>query len=156
MRTVLTHLANADRVAYLDDDNTWRADHLATMSRAIAGGDYAWSLRWFVHHRTGRLLAVDEWESVGPDRGLFRERFGGFVDPNTLMLDRNKCREAVVAWTTPLAEDAAGMSADREVFHRLRSRHGVGTNQPTAFYRLSPRDLLFQSRMRRMGLDLDE
>ena len=126
LRTVLTHLANAPCVAYLDDDNSWTPDHLVLLRRTIAetGADYAFSRRWFVHHATGQKVAIDAWESVGPDAGVFAGRFGGFVDPNTLMIDRERCREAIVAWTTPLPGDPKAMSADRMVFQRLRTLLG--------------------------------
>ncbi len=153
LRTVLTHLANAPFVAYLDDDNAWTQDHLFRLRRAIADADadYAFSRRWFVHHDSRRPLAVDDWESVGPDQGMFAERMGGFVDPNTLMIDRERCREAIVAWTTPLPGDPKAMSADRMVFGRLRSLRGAPTNQATALYRLDPEDDLHPLRVRLMG-----
>ena len=153
MRTVLTHLANACCVAYLDDDNTWAPDHLFRLRRALADNDadYAFSRRWFVHHETGRPVAIDEWESVGPDRGLFAQRMGGFIDPNTLMIDRERCRDAIVAWTTPLPGDPKAMSADRMVFARLRSLRGVATNEATALYRLDPNDEMHPIRLRLMG-----
>lgn len=156
LRTALTHLANADAVAYLDDDNAWMPDHLYRLRASLTSQDcdYAFSLRWFAHHRTGAPLAIDLWESVGPGAGVFEERFGGFVDPNTLMIDRVRCREAVVAWTTPLPGDLKAMSADRMVFDRLRRSHrGHGTGVATCRYRLDPTDILHSSRVRRMGID---
>ena len=35
LRTILTYAANSRRIAYLDDDNWWGPDHLATLSGAI-------------------------------------------------------------------------------------------------------------------------
>ena len=151
LRAVLTLLANSDRVAYLDDDNRWTPDHLPSLLAALGDGDWAYGLRWFVHHRTGRQVSIDEWESVGPDRGLFREMFGGFVDPNTLLIDRRRCLEAIVAWTTPLPNDPKAMSADRMVFDRLRRLDGRATGRPTALYRLDPEDGLHARRLAVMG-----
>jgi hypothetical protein len=150
LRTLLTHLANANAVAYLDDDNRWAPDHLFRLRHALNGHDYAFSLRWFVHHETLRPVAVDVWESVGPGAGVFNEWMGGFVDPNTLMIDRERCREAIVAWTTPLMGDQKAMSADRMVFARLRSMKGAGTGHATALYRLDPHDGLHPQRVRMM------
>jgi len=45
-------------------------------------------LRWFVHPQSRRSICVDQWETVGPERGIFQERFGGFVDPSCLMLNK--------------------------------------------------------------------
>ncbi|MBE7211363.1 MAG: glycosyltransferase family 2 protein [Gluconacetobacter diazotrophicus] len=163
LRTVLTHLANSRHVAYLDDDNAWTPDHLSTLLAALhagipgtipgtsGGADWAWSLRWFTDPDTARPLAVDRWESVGPGAGEFAARFGGFCDPNTLLIDRERCREAIVAWTTPLPDDPDGMSADRMVFDRLRSLRGVATGRPTALYRLNPADGRHSIRMRQLA-----
>ncbi|MBE7190333.1 hypothetical protein, partial [Jatrophihabitans endophyticus] len=140
LRTVLTHLVNSRHVAYLDDDNRWTADHLGTLLAAMGDHDYGFSLRWFTDPDTGRRLAIDRWESVGPGAGVFADAFGGFCDPNTLLLDRERCREAIVAWTEPMPNDPSGMSADRMVFDRLRRLRGVGTGKATALYRIDPND----------------
>lgn len=153
LRAVLTLLAHAPFVAYLDDDNAWAPDHLFRLRRAIADedADYGFSLRWFVHHATGKPVSVDKWESVGPGRGVFAERMGGFVDPNTLMIDRERCREAVIAWTTPLPGDPKAMSADRMVFNRLLRLRGAASGQPTVFYRVDPTDDMHPARLKMMG-----
>ena len=149
---MLTHLANARFVATLDDDNRWLPDHLRSLRAAMAAADadWAWSLRWLVHHRTGEPVVIDRWESVGPGAGIFAGRLGGFVDPNTLMIDRERCREAVVAWTTPLPGDPKAMSADRMVFDRLRRLRGAPTGEATALYRLDPDDALHPLRVEMM------
>ena len=151
LRTVLSHLANSDYVAYLDDDNSWAPEHLRSLRRALVDMDYAFSLRWFVHPQTGQKIAVDEWESVGPGAGVFNERFGGFVDPNTLMVDRRRCREAIVAWTIPLPGDVKAMSADRMVFARLLKHLGAGSGLPTSFYRIDPMDSMHPRRLEWLG-----
>ena len=153
LRSVLTLLANAAFVAYLDDDNSFTPDHLFRLRRALAdeNADYAYSQRWFVHHETGRPVAVDRWESVGPGRGIFAERMGGFVDPNTLMIDRERCRETIIAWTTPLPGDPKAMSADRMVFNRLLRLHGAASGHPTVLYRVNDTDEIHPTRMRMMA-----
>lgn len=152
LRCVLTYLANSRYVAYLDDDNWWRADHLATMLHAVARADWAHSLRWFVHPASSRPICIDRWESVGPGQGIFKERFGGFVDPNCLIIDKLACGRAVPWWNQPLPRDEGGMSADRHVFAVLnRDFRGVGTGRPTVFYRLDPTDPLHPQRLQRIG-----
>ncbi|WP_240775230.1 glycosyltransferase family 2 protein [Neokomagataea tanensis] len=69
LRSVLSQLANAPRIAYLDDDNWWAPEHLASMLEAIEGHDWAWSGRHFVHPKTLRPICEDLWESVGPGGG---------------------------------------------------------------------------------------
>ena len=152
LRTVLSYLANAPLIAYLDDDNWWGPDHLATLAQAIAPVDWAFSLRWFVHPETARPVCIDQWESVGPGAGIFRERFGGFVDPNCLMIKRASCDPVLPVWTMPLTGDTKGMSADRNVFAFLsKQRRCAGTGEASVFYLLDPTDGLHPTRMQVMG-----
>ena len=152
LRTVLSYLANAPLIAYLDDDNWWGPDHLATLAQAIAPVDWAFSLRWFVHPETARPVCIDQWESVGPGAGIFRERFGGFVDPNCLMIKRASCDPVLPVWTMPLTGDTKGMSADRNVFAFLsKQRRCAGTGEASVFYLLDPTDGLHPLRTQLMG-----
>jgi hypothetical protein len=151
LRCVLTLLANSQYVAYLDDDNWWGPAHLASMRSALAGAQWAFALRWFVHPDTERPVAVDRWESVGPGQGVFGPRLGGFVDPSCLMIDKMACPDAVLAWNFPLMSDDA-KSADRRVFQLLNSRYrGAGTGAATVHYRMSPADEMHQYRLGWLG-----
>ena len=151
LRTILSYTANSRYLAYLDDDNWWAPNHLPSLLKAIAGVDYAFSYRLFVDADTGRPAGIDSWESVGPEKGAFTKRFGGFIDPNTLMVDKTRCEPVLRLWSTPLEGDPKGMSADRNVFHRLSTRHtGKCTGAATCFYRMDPRDPLHAERMDRL------
>ncbi|HIJ63693.1 MAG TPA: glycosyltransferase family 2 protein, partial [Rhodospirillaceae bacterium] len=90
LRCLLSYLANSRLVAYLDDDNWWDPDHLRQMCRAMETASWAYAFRWFVHPGSRRPICVDNWESVGPDGGVFK-RQGGWVDPNCLMIDKLAC-----------------------------------------------------------------
>ncbi|MCL2640054.1 MAG: glycosyltransferase [Phycisphaerales bacterium] len=150
MRTVLSYLANSRYVAYLDDDNWWGPGHLRGLLAAIEGHDWAYSWRWFVDRESGRVLALDRWESVGPNAGMFAARFGGFADPNTLMLDKVACEAGLRWWCVPLRGDVSGMSADRHVFNYLKDHHrgrGRCSRQASCYYVLDPKDGLHQRRM---------
>ena len=150
LRTVLSFFANSRLVAYLDDDNWWHPDHLRLLATAIRDRDYAYSLRWFVHSRTGRIVARDDWESVGPGGGIYS---GGFVDPNCLMINKIRCADILPLWTRPLRGDPKAMSADRTVFAALaQSFQGAAIEQPTVYYRLDPNDVMHDERMKVMGL----
>jgi hypothetical protein len=51
-----------------------------------------------------------------------------------------------------LEGDVVGMSADRNVFAALNEGFkGAGTNRPTSFYKLDPRDALHEVRMQFFG-----
>ncbi len=154
-RTILSYAANSRHVAYLDDDNWWHPEHLASLRAAVQGLDWAFSLRWFVDKATSRPLCVDEWESVGPAAGTLRERWGGFVDPNCLMVDKLACEPALRLWSTPVPEDMIdrvwGMSADRNVCSHLVQHHSVGwTRRATTYYVLNPADPIFPERSARI------
>jgi len=154
-RTILSYAANSRYVAYLDDDNWWHPDHLASLRAAVQGFDWAFSLRWFVDKATSRPLCIDEWESVGPAAGTLRERWGGFVDPNCLMIDKLACEPALRLWSRPVSEDmkdrAWGISADRNVCSHLVGHHSVGwTRRATTFYVLDPGSPIFPERSARI------
>jgi hypothetical protein len=141
LRTVLTYAANSRFVAYLDDDNWLHETHVARLLAAMAGKDWAYTLRWFVDPDTLQPLAIDRWESVGPGQGVFAEGFGGFVDPNCLMIDKLKCDAAIRGWTIPMSADARRRTADRTVFDALRRQPAVGfTNAVTTYYVIAPID----------------
>ena len=56
LKTMLSYAANSRYVTYLDDDNWYAPDHLATLLAACSGKDWAFSLRYFVDAPTGDLL----------------------------------------------------------------------------------------------------
>jgi hypothetical protein len=148
LRTILSYAAHSRYVAYLDDDNWWGCEHLSSLGQSIQGADYAYSFRWFVDPKTQNPLVVDQWESVGPGRGVYARRFDGFVDPNTLMIDKTKCEDILRFWTLPLPGDTMGTTADRQVFHALqKSYRGIATNKPTVFYVMDPDDTNHQARL---------
>lgn len=133
LRTMLSYAANSRYLAYLDDDNWWAPSHLSDLRRAIEGFDWAFSLRWFVDPFTQEPLCIDEWESVGPGKGILKERDGGFVDTSCLMINKLRCHWMLPAWCVP--RDARGSGVDKRVFKELRAKHSVAwTGKATAFY----------------------
>ena len=152
LRCVLSYLANSPYIAYLDDDNWWRPDHLQLLRAAMVHADWAFSLRWFVHPTSRRAICVDQWESLGPGLGVFNREFGGFVDPNCMMLNKLACEPVVCEWNRPLEGDPTGLTADRNVFNvLLRYFRGAGTSQPTVFYTMNAGDERHAVRLHLMG-----
>jgi hypothetical protein len=150
LRQLLSLLANSSFIAYLDDDNWWDPQHLALLTQVIPQVDYAFTHRWFVHPRTGKIVHRDDWESVGPGKGIYAEKYGGFVDPSCLMIDKRKCADILPLWSRPQPFDAKGMSADRTVFQALAPRPGFRLDRPTVYYRLDPADTMHAERMKVM------
>ena len=149
LRTILSFLANSRRIAYLDDDNRWLPNHLSSLHRAIEGFDWAYSLRMFVDTRTGADLCVDEWDSVGPEKGLRRDTLGGFVDVNCMMIDKTRAQDVLADWSRPL--EGSKVTADRRVFSGLRARHThAATGLATVRYSIRPTFFLWPKIMERM------
>jgi hypothetical protein len=152
LRTVLSYLANARYIAYLDDDNWWAAHHLSTMLTAVVNKDWAFALRWFVHPESLQAVCIDDWESIGPGRGFFLEKFGGWVDPNCLIIDKSSCEAVLRWWGIPLNGDQQAMSADRHVFDWLQKKSTPGeTRLASVFYAMQPSDEIHPYRLERMG-----
>jgi hypothetical protein len=146
LRTILTYLANSPLVAYLDDDNWWAPDHLSSLVAAIGGADWAFSRRLFVEAATGEPICIDDWESVGPDAGLFKDKFGGFVDPSSLMIDKLACHDLPPVWSLAAFEDGSG--EDRLVFKTLKDRYrGKPSGRATSFYEIRPDDPMHPARL---------
>ncbi|MBF0159661.1 MAG: tetratricopeptide repeat protein [Magnetococcales bacterium] len=154
LRTTLSYLANSRYLAYLDDDNWWHPDHLHTLLTAIASVEWAFSLR-ILTDSDGTPLMVDLSESVGPDGGLFQERFGGFVDTNCLMIDKLACEPVLRLWSQPLSEDGKG--EDRVVFRELKNHYAFAcSGRATAYYRIDPTDPLHQLRLQNLENPSDQ
>lgn len=148
LRTILCYLANAPAIAFLDDDNWWAPDHLASLLAALQGKDWAFSLRWYVDPESGTPLAVDRLESVGPGRGGYARALGGWVDPNCLMLDARACEPVFRLWSRPLQDDPTHMTADRHIFDTLKTNPRVGeTDRATCYYTINPADTAHEKRM---------
>jgi hypothetical protein len=139
IRTILSYAANSKYVAYLDDDDWWRADHIKELLNAIHGKDWAFSLRWFADKETGWLICKDEWDSLGPEKGINLERFGGFISPSNLMLNKNACHFVFPCWSLSPFEDGTG--EDRIVFNELlKLKNYAGSNEYSCFYTI-PEDV---------------
>jgi hypothetical protein len=86
---------------------------------------------------------------------VFKESFGGFVDPSCLMINKMACPRAPQNWNFPLEQDP--MSADRNVFAFLSRNHKPrGTGRPSVFYTLNANDGRHAVRLRLMGAAYDD
>lgn len=152
LRTILSYLANAPYVAYLDDDNTWKPTHLSTLFNAIQNKNYAYSLREFIHPDGKTPISIDYWESVGPKKGFFAFKYNGFIDPNCLMLNIAHCLNSLPLWTRPLIYDPTKLSADRVIFHFLyHYAQGKSTKIATSNYVINSNDPMHELRRMYLG-----
>jgi hypothetical protein len=159
LRTILSYLANSHYIAYLDDDDWFAPGHLSSLLTAIRGHAWAYSLRWYGHPARPEGLCIDEWESTGPDTGIFKERFGGFVAPSCMMLDKSVCHMLLPFWSVAMFADGGG--EDRRIFEKLRGHGfpGGATHRATSYCTLDPNDAAHPLRiewMRGKGVDLPD
>ena len=136
LRTILSYAANSKYLAYLDDDDWWGPMHLSTLLAAIAGKTWAFSYRWLADAATGWPICRDEWDSVGPGRGINAARFGGFACPSTLLLDREPLHFVLPYWSLAAFPDGTG--EDRLVFTALlKHPDWAASGAYTCYYTLS-------------------
>lgn len=158
LRAILTYAANSRLVAYLDDNDWYGPDHLASLADAIAGRAWAFSHRWLADPHGGGVICRDEWDSVGPGAGINAAAFGGFCHPSTLMLDKLACHFAIPLWCNALFPDGSG--EDRLVFEALHKNFSSrGTGEATCFCTLNEaaiRDAHHVAEFRRRGIHWPE
>jgi len=154
LKTILSYAANSRHVAYLDDDNWYAPDHLATLLAAVAGKDWAFSLRHFVEDGTDDLLCPDTWESMGPGRGVYAGAQGGFVDTNCYLIDKLACNDVFPEWG--MTRMQGGTGGDRQILQRLRQRPWGTNGAHSVFYRtrLAGQHPYLLWRFRCAGVDL--
>ncbi len=149
LRTILTYMANARHVAYLDDDNWFAPNHLSSLLEAIGDNDWAFSHRWLVNPRNMTPICEDIWESVGADRGVFASKFGGFVDASSLMVEKLAVQPVLSLWSLSIFD--RGNGEDRQVFNALKEHYkGVCTNQATSYYLLNEQDPQHPTRLEQL------
>jgi glycosyltransferase involved in cell wall biosynthesis len=119
LRTILTYAANSRYICYLDDDNWFAPHHISDLLQAVKGNACAYSHRWFVNEKTHEIICEDNFLSVGPGKGVFAQKFGGFVDTNCLILDKMQCHMIIPLWCVAIFPDGSG--EDRRVFKVLNN-----------------------------------
>jgi glycosyltransferase involved in cell wall biosynthesis len=150
LRSILTLCAQSEIVAYLDDDDWYFETHIDKLAAAIRGKKWAFSLCCYAEANSGRTLCVDEIESVGPDRGVYR-KMGGFVRTSALAINKLAVPQVVHLWSHSILRTGDG--EDRIVFAWLRRVPEFGaTNVPTVCYALDPRDAMHRLRLRFMEI----
>lgn len=149
LRSALSWLASADRIVYLDDDDWLDPSHVADVVRAANGKAWAYGLCHYADGEKGTAYGVDTIESVGPGRGLYKKRFGGFVRSSGLLIDRRSAPQVIHRWSVPFS--ARGDGEDRMVFDLLRRLPGGFTGRASVYYALNADDEMHKSRVEFLG-----
>jgi hypothetical protein len=141
LRAILSFMANTRYVAYLDDDNSWFPNHLKSLLAAIKGKVWAFSRRILVDEETGRDLAVDRWDSVGPNKGRLAA-IGGLVDPSCLLIEKIAAAAVLGRWSETADRRTPGDTADRHFFAAIRQADHGAVEEATVRYSLRRTDIL--------------
>lgn len=148
LRSALTLLARHEVVTYLDDDDWFAPHHCQDVYDCIVQGDRKWAYPYCIYadHETSQGICVDEIESVGVGKGLFADRFGGFVRPSGLTLHKLKLLALVHLWSS--SPFAHGDGEDRLVFDQLRREPAHAcTGKASVYCTLDPKDAMHATRM---------
>lgn len=127
--SIYARVRGADLIAFLDDDNQYHPNHLATAAElARHGVEVITSARMLCHYDTGEPMMVDQ-ESDGVT----------FCDTNCMALAGNAMKfGATWDWPAPFESRCPSSGADRVFWERLKKSFGdaiVHTGAPTVMYR---------------------
>ena len=125
-------LANAEFVCFLDEDNWFDADHVATLVAAVRrtpGARWAFALRRIVD-ADGRPVCLDQCESLGTLHGPWADPADVHVDANCYLIARELAAEIAPAWYGPTRPGDGRPEPDRAVARLLIGRAGpLATNR---------------------------
>lgn len=156
LRTALTLLAKYKRVMFLDDDDWLTPDHCSTMIKTMEESKSAWvyPICMYADSSTSTGICIDAIESVGPDKGIYADKFGGFVRPSGMMF--NKMQVMHLLHLLSMSPYPTGDGEDRLFFKPLKDLPNACSNAPTVYYSLDPNDSMHEYRMQYMkqhGID---
>jgi glycosyltransferase involved in cell wall biosynthesis len=110
-------LCNTKWVSFLDEDNWFDDDHLSTLMNSVTSASAAWgfSLRKIVDTE-GKLVALDECESLGNLHCVFQVNGVYHVDTNCYLIDRQLAIKYCAIWNRRFREQ---VSPDIELCNTL-------------------------------------
>jgi len=145
LRTSLSFLANSKYVMYLDDDDWLAPEHCSDILKAVQGKKWAFAYSIYADGNTSESICVDAIESMGVGQGIYSERFGGFVRPSGLILDKTQTLHLLHLWSC--SPFPTGDGEDRLIFDHLRHMDHGCTGKATVYYALDPKDGAHATRM---------
>jgi len=145
LRSILSLMAHSRYVAYLDDDNTWKENHLSSLLKAVEQKSWAYSKRMLVDEGSGEEIAIDTWDSTGPHSGRFADA-GGFVDPNCLLIDKEDTAKYLGRWAVGrLGNEEVGFRRtppDKYFFFALKDLPHGTVDEATVSYKVRDKNIL--------------
>lgn len=146
LRTSLSFLANSKYVMYLDDDDWLAPDHCKDILKAIQGKKWAFSYSIYADGNESKGICIDLLESVGVKQGIYSERFGGFVRPSGLAIDKMQLDYLLHLWSS--SPFPTGDGEDRLIFDHLKNLEHGCTNKASVYYSLDPKDSMHSERVK--------
>jgi hypothetical protein len=146
LRTSLSFMANSKYVMYLDDDDWLAPNHCADILEVIVKKKWAFSYSIYSDGNTSKGICIDSFESVGVDKGIYAQRFGGFVRPSGLTLDKTQVPELLHLWSS--SPFPSGDGEDRLIFDHLRKMEHACTEKASVYCALDPKDGMHDKRMK--------
>jgi len=138
LRSAMSFLADTQYVMYLDDDDWLAPDHCFDIIAVLPGKKWAFAYSIYSDGNNGRPLVIDGIESVGVDKGIYATRFGGFVRPSGLAIDKLALLQILHLWSC--SPFRMGDGEDRLIFASLKNEPHSCTGRATVFYALDPED----------------
>jgi glycosyltransferase involved in cell wall biosynthesis len=145
LRTSLSFLAQSKYVMYLDDDDWLSENHCTEIMAVIEDNFWAFALCFYADGNLEKEICEDLLESVGINRGLYKDDFGGFVRPSGLLINKLKLASILHLWADALSPSGDG--EDRLMFNQLRNlAHGF-TGRASVYYAIDPKDSMHAKRI---------
>lgn len=156
LRSALSFLADSVHVMYLDDDDWLAPRHCSDMLSVI--GDHHWAFGYCIYAdgNTSKGICIDQIESVGVGKGVYRKMYGGFVRPSGLLFNKLNMLPVLSLWSQSPFESGDG--EDRLIFEAIKELSHACSNQATVFYTLDAKDGNHDLRMtyiRQQGINYD-
>jgi hypothetical protein len=123
---------------YLDDDDWLGVSHCEDVMQAVQNKTWAFAYCYYADGNLSEPICVDLLESVGVNRGIFKERYGGFVRPSGLLINKMRLSPILHLWSE--AAFQGGDGEDRLIFSRIKDLEHGCTGHATVFYAIDPKD----------------
>jgi hypothetical protein len=138
LRTALSFLAKYEHVMYLDDDDWLHPDHFISISKLFPENDWGFAYCMYADSNLSKGLLVDHLESVGVNKGIYKNEFGGFVRPSGMVINKLRLIHLLTIWSFSLS--IKGDGEDRIFFSELKKFKGDCTEEATVYYSMDPND----------------